>query len=103
MMDSYSFGYAGGGDLRGNDKYAHLKVRPETPEDEARLEALRRMNGGEDIWLDVRSVMLYLQIGRTRVYDMIRNGEIPAVRIGRNIRVNKRVLDSLLEEWAVRS
>ena len=103
MMGSYSFGYAGGGDLRGNDKYAHLKVRPETPEDEARLEALRRMNGGEDIWLDVRSVMLYLQIGRTRVYDMIRNGEIPAVRIGRNIRVNKRVLDSLLEEWAVRS
>ena len=61
-MSSYSFGHLGTGDLRGNDKYAHLKIRPETPEDEARLEALRRMSGGEDIWLDVRSVMLYLQI-----------------------------------------
>jgi len=43
-----------GGDLRGNDKYSHLKVRPETPEDEARLEALQRMSGGEDISRDFR-------------------------------------------------
>lgn len=101
-MGSFVFGHADICDLRGGDKYAHLKVRPEGPEDEARLAALERMSGGEDIWLDVRSVMLYLQLGRTRVYEMIRSGEIPAVRIGRSIRVNKRVLDSLLEEWKVR-
>ena len=101
-MNPFSYGFADGGDLRGNDKYAHLKVKPEGPEDEARLAALEKMSGGEDLWLDVRSVMLYLQLGRTRVYDLIRSGVIPAVRIGRNIRVNKRVLDSLLEEWAVR-
>lgn len=101
-MSPFIYGQESEGDLRRNDKYAHLKVKPEGPADEARLAALEKMGGGEDIWLDVRSVMLYLQLGRTRVYDLIRGGVIPAVRIGRNIRVNKRVLDSLLEEWAVR-
>ena len=101
-MNPFTYGYAEDDDLRGRDRYAHLRVKPEGPEDEARLAALEKMSGGEDLWLDVRSVMLYLQLGRTRVYDLIRSGVIPAVRIGRNIRVNKRVLDALLEEWAVR-
>lgn len=101
-MEPFIYGRSGSDDLRDAGKYAHLKIRPESPEDEARLAALERMGGGEDIWLDARSVMLYLQIGRTRVYEMIRSGELPAVRIGRSVRVNKKALDALLEEWKVR-
>lgn len=74
-MGSFVFGHADTRDLRGGERYPHLKVRPEGPGDEARLAALEKMGGGEDIWLDVRSVMLYLQLGRTRVYEMIRGSE----------------------------
>ncbi|MBQ9021923.1 MAG: helix-turn-helix domain-containing protein [Eggerthellaceae bacterium] len=100
-MSEFIYGHTGEYDLRDKSRYSHLRVKPETPADEERLAALERMPKGEDIWLDARSVMLYLQMGRTKVYEMIRTGEIPAVRIGRSVRVNKRVLDALLDQWAV--
>lgn len=40
----------------------------------------------------VEHVMRFLQIGRNQCYEAIRTGEIPAVRVGRSIRVLKRAL-----------
>jgi excisionase family DNA binding protein len=34
-------------------------------------------------------------IGRTKAYELVTTGELPAVRIGRCIRINRRELD----EW----
>jgi excisionase family DNA binding protein len=50
-------------------------------------------------WLTVPDVALELQIPRSRAYDLIAQGELPAVRIGeRSIRVNRAELERFLLE-----
>jgi len=49
----------------------------------------------ETEWLSLKDVQQLLSIGRTKVYELVATGELPAVRIGRCIRVNRRELD----EW----
>ncbi|HVC40455.1 MAG TPA: helix-turn-helix domain-containing protein [Candidatus Saccharimonadales bacterium] len=44
--------------------------------------------------LTVRDVEQQLQLGRTRTYELLRAGEIPAIRIGRVLRVPR---DALLQ------
>ncbi len=46
-------------------------------------------------WLSLKDVQQLLGIGRTKAYELVATGELPAVRIGRCIRVNRRELD----EW----
>lgn len=53
----------------------------------------------EHIWLTVPEVAQRLQIPRSRCYELIAAGELPAVRIGeRSIRVNHRELERFLLE-----
>ena len=50
-------------------------------------------------WLTVPEVAEELHIPRTRCYDLIASGELPAVRIGeRSIRVNRAELERFLLE-----
>jgi excisionase family DNA binding protein len=46
-------------------------------------------------WLSLKDVRQLVGIGRTKAYELVTTGELPAVRIGRCIRVNRRELD----EW----
>jgi excisionase family DNA binding protein len=46
-------------------------------------------------WLNLHEVQEILGIGRTKVYELVATGQIPSVRIGRSIRINRR----RLEEW----
>ncbi len=46
-------------------------------------------------WLSLKDVQQLLGIGRTKAYELVTTGELPAVRIGRCIRVNRKELD----EW----
>jgi excisionase family DNA binding protein len=46
-------------------------------------------------WLSLKDVQHLLGIGRTKTYELVTTGELPAVRIGRCIRVNRQELD----EW----
>jgi excisionase family DNA binding protein len=46
-------------------------------------------------WLSLKDVQQLVGIGRTKTYELVTTGELPAVRIGRCIRVNRRELD----EW----
>jgi excisionase family DNA binding protein len=46
-------------------------------------------------WLSLKDVQQLLGIGRTKTYELAATGELPAVRIGRCIRVNRGELD----EW----
>jgi excisionase family DNA binding protein len=39
----------------------------------------------------------FLRIGRSRAYELVTNDEVPSVRIGRSIRVNRRELERWLE------
>jgi excisionase family DNA binding protein len=50
-------------------------------------------------WLTVPETAVELGIPRTRTYELIQRGELPAVRIGeRSIRVNRRELEKFLLE-----
>jgi excisionase family DNA binding protein len=50
-------------------------------------------------WMTVPEVAEELGIPRSRAYELIGNGELPAVRIGeRSIRVNRAELSSFLLE-----
>jgi excisionase family DNA binding protein len=50
-------------------------------------------------WLKVPEVAEELGIPRSRAYELIQRGELPAVRIGeRSIRVNRRELERFLLE-----
>ncbi len=50
-------------------------------------------------WLTVSETAAELHIPRTRCYELIQRGELPAVRIGeRSIRVNRRELERFLLE-----
>jgi len=50
-------------------------------------------------WLTVPDLAQELRIPRTRAYELIARGELPAVRIGeRSIRVNRQELERFLLE-----
>jgi excisionase family DNA binding protein len=57
------------------------------------------MDTREHFWLTVPETARELQIPRTRCYELIQRGELPAVRIGeRSIRVNRLELEKFLLE-----
>jgi len=50
-------------------------------------------------WLTVPEVAEELRIPRSRAYDLVARGDLPAVRIGeKSIRVNRRELETFLLE-----
>ena len=49
-------------------------------------------------WLKVPEMAEKLRIARSRAYELVGNGEIPSVKIGHSIRVNRRELEKWLEE-----
>jgi excisionase family DNA binding protein len=49
-------------------------------------------------WLKVPEVAEVLRIARSRAYELVADGEIPAVKIGRSVRVNRKELDRWLED-----
>ncbi len=59
----------------------------------------------EKEWMKVPEAAELLCVPRSRMYDLISRGDIPAVRVGeRSIRINRRELERFLtEERAVAS
>jgi excisionase family DNA binding protein len=56
-------------------------------------------DAGQKSWLTVPEIAEELSIPRTRCFDLIQRGELPAVRIGeRSIRVNRAELERFLLE-----
>jgi excisionase family DNA binding protein len=54
---------------------------------------------GQKRWLTVPEVAEELRIPRSRCYELIQRGELPAVRVGeRSIRVNRLELEKFLLE-----
>jgi len=49
-------------------------------------------------YLKVPEVGKVLRIARSRAYELVAEGEIPSVRIGRSVRVSRRELERWLEE-----
>jgi excisionase family DNA binding protein len=56
-------------------------------------------DAGEKSWLTVPEAAEELRIPRSRCYELIQRGDLPAVRIGvRSIRVNRKELERFLLE-----
>jgi excisionase family DNA binding protein len=51
-------------------------------------------------WLSLKDVQHLVGVGRTKAYELVTTGELPAVRIGRCIRVNRTELNEWL--WTQR-
>ena len=49
-------------------------------------------------YLKVPEVAKVLRIARSRAYELVADGEIPAVRIGRSVRVSRKELDRWLKD-----
>ena len=57
------------------------------------------MEREKDIWMKVPEAADYFRVPRSRMYLLIQNGQLPAVRIGeRSIRVNKKEVERFLTE-----
>lgn len=50
----------------------------------------------ESILLSVSDVARLLSIGKTKTYELIANGTIPIIRIGRSVRVPVKELDAVI-------
>ena len=48
--------------------------------------------------MDVKELSEYLGIGKSKIYQLIRERKIPASKIGRQYRFSKTVIDSWLKE-----
>jgi len=48
--------------------------------------------------LTVRDVEAELQLGRTPTYELLRSGEIPALRIGRALRIPREALERWIDD-----
>ncbi len=48
-------------------------------------------------YLKVPEVAEVLRIARSRAYELVADGKIPSVRIGRSVRVSRRELEKWLE------
>ncbi len=80
--------------IGGNDK---LGRAPSYPSRQNRMGVCSDTR--EHIWLTVPEPARELQIPRTRCYELIQRGELPAVRIGeRSIRINRAELERFLLE-----
>ena len=51
----------------------------------------------EQEFISLNQLQKILGIGRTKAYDLVTSGDLPAVRIGRIIRVDMRDLTNWLE------
>ncbi len=49
-------------------------------------------------YLKVPEVAGVLRIARSRAYELVGEGEIPSIRIGRSVRVSRKELERWLEE-----
>ena len=54
--------------------------------------------GSDREWLTLREMQEMLSIGRTKAWQLVASGEVPAVKIGRSVRVSRKELEGWLEE-----
>ena len=57
----------------------------------------------EQEFISLNELQEILGIGRTKAYDLVTSGDLPAVRIGRSIRISKQDLTDWLERQRYQS
>ncbi|MCK4623216.1 MAG: helix-turn-helix domain-containing protein [Desulfuromonadales bacterium] len=52
---------------------------------------------GTDRWLTLDELAVYLKLGRTKLYRMAQNGEIPASKVGSQWRFDREEIDAWMK------
>lgn len=52
---------------------------------------------GDDVLLTVAEVAQHMRVSNMTVYRLIKSGQLPALRVGKNFRIRSRDLASYLE------
>lgn len=52
----------------------------------------------QSVLMTIAEVQQATQLGRTKVYELIRTGQLPVVRIGRAVRVRRNALERWLAD-----
>jgi excisionase family DNA binding protein len=60
--------------------------------------ARKNLTGAVPDVMDIKTLALYLSMGRSKIYGLIRQKRIPASRIGRQYRFSKALVDAWLKE-----
>lgn len=55
----------------------------------------------EVLLLTIKDVQEVTQLGRTTIYELMRSGELPFLRIGRSVRIRREALDEWLGKQEV--
>jgi len=61
------------------------------------VEPEKQQNDFKEV-MNIKELCSYLGIGKSKIYNLIRQKKIPASRIGRQYRFSKEVIDSWLKE-----
>lgn len=61
--------------------------------------AERRLAGDSREWLTTRQILAFLQIGRTKLWELVRNGAFPAYRLGDGPNAGLRYRRSDVVRW----
>lgn len=48
------------------------------------------------VWLDMKTLSEYLHVSRSTLYKMVREGTLPVVRVGRQLRIKRDMVDEML-------
>jgi excisionase family DNA binding protein len=51
--------------------------------------------------MDIKELANYLRIGKSKIYNLIKDKKIPASKIGRQYRFSKEVIDAWLKEQII--
>lgn len=51
--------------------------------------------------MDIKTLAYYLGMGRSKIYNLIRQRKVPASRIGRQYRFSKPLIDQWLKEQLI--
>ena len=63
--------------------------------------ARKQLSGPPPEVMDIKTLALYLGLGRSKIYNLIRLKKIPASRIGRQYRFSKALVDQWLKEQLI--
>lgn len=63
--------------------------------------ARKQLSGPAPEVMDIKTLALYLGMGRSKIYNLIRQKKVPASRIGRQYRFSRPLVDQWLKEQLI--
>jgi excisionase family DNA binding protein len=51
----------------------------------------------EQAWISYSAAQAYAGLGRTKLWELVSNGEVEAAKVGRAVRISRRSLDEYMK------